>query len=146
MFRTLSLHFSNLKAAASPAVRMLMALGALSLALAYGSASACTSDLVETAPAGAASVKGNAHLRMGPSEGLKLGAHGNEGNEKLISAYLPADGLSRSARQAEPAAPAIAKPKAEAASPVAAHDKPLAMLAAALVLMVSIALRRSGKR
>lgn len=91
---------------------------------------------------------------IAPAEGLKLRMRQQDG---VLSAYLPPASLAAQARSTSlpastdrSAALTERSPltlPAKAAPDDADHaDKPLAMLAAALALMVSIALRRSGKR
>lgn len=97
----------------------------------------------------------DARASMAPADGLKLRMRQQD---SLLSAYLPPASLGAQARPASlPTStdrsaalserPSSSLPAQPAPDTPAEHTyKPLAMLAAALALMVSIAVRRSGKR
>lgn len=142
--------------------------GVILLGLAFGASSAlaCTAadmaahDAAEMHQAGVMHTTPAARLNprgsIAPAEGLKLRMRQQDA---VLSAYLPPASLAAQARATSlPASTERSAARTERSSPLtlpakAAPDdaanhtyKPLAMLAAALALMVSIALRRSGKR
>lgn len=108
--------------------------------------------VVQMAPAARLDARLDARTSMSSTEGLKMRLRPQDA---VLSAYHPPASISAQARPA--ALPASldrstaqaerAPPPQPAAETSEGHSyKPLAMLAAALAVMVSIALRRSGKR
>lgn len=138
------------------------------MTLSAGSALACTTaDAGPTTPATLNSADGGVvqmtpaarmspAVGLGSAEGLKLRMRQQD---TVLSAYLPPPSMTamNSRAEAEPRGNterASANTVAQRTPALAAADdsadshayKPIAMLAAALALMISIALRRSGKR
>lgn len=126
------------------------------LMLAHGSALACTAaelhaaaydrgalSAAEADSAAATSGTARMSLNQGPNQGLKLRTRHQD---TVFQGHLPSTSLASPADPIQSSNPRTPRPAQAEESVSATSNKPLAMLAAALVVMVSIALRRSGKR